>query len=621
MVTRREMLQSVAAGAVAGAMGPRAYALSAPGAGDLGCRRGLQRIGPLLPTPPQALKRWMGARYGAFLHWGPCTLLGREISWSRQMKTPPHIYDNLYRRFNPVEFDAEAWVRMLKESGFRYAVFVTKHHDGFAMWNTKTTPHSIMSTPFHRDVLGEFAAACRKHGLQLCLYYSIADLYQPDCVDCGALGGEYAEYLGPPGYELPAGEKPDFGRYVRYMKTQLRELTENYGPVLAWWFDAGWMREWTYEHGVDLLKYLRSLQPDTLANQRVGGAFNKSVYMPTWFPTDVKYVGDFAVLEVDLPRFERRLPWEYTTPANGRSYAWTPGPYGDSQTFIDNLVKSACGDGNYVLGLEPAESGRFDPELKDRLRESSLWFERYRESVFDTRGGPYMRTSVYGATCRGNRIYLHVFDRSLTELRLPPLPLRITRSYMLNGGKVQVSQRADGLTVKISTNDMETPSTIVLLEVDGSAEDITPVGETPANRNVAVRSSNTDPSKDGFISDGDPCTYWKSDGEAPQPWIEWDLGAEKRISRAILLEGWYQGELANIHRYEIDVESGGKWKQVVDVTAWGEGKPEAHKYDNWPMAVFHPEVRFAPVSARRVRLKITRASAPPVINEFQLYER
>ena len=618
MVTRRELLQGVAAGTVVGGLLPRVYAGETRAALDAGCPQGLPRVGPLLPSPPEALKRWMGARYGAFLHWGPCSVLGREISWSRQVQTPPQVYDNLYRRFNPVEFDADAWARMLKESGFRYAVFVSKHHDGFAMWKTKTTPHSIMHTPFRRDILGEFSAACKKHDLALCLYYSIADFYQPDCVGSRHANGEY---LGPPGYELPAGEKPDFDRYVRYMKSQLRELTENYGPVLAWWFDGGWMPEWTYERGVDLLKFMRSLQPDTLADQRVGCAYNGRVYMPTWFPTDDKYVGDFAVLEVDLPRFERRIPWEYTTPANGRSYAWTPGPYGQPDTWIDNLVKSACGDGNYLLGLEPPQSGRFDPELVDKLRESSLWIQRYGKSVFGTRGGPYMRTNVYGTTCRGDRIYLHVFDRSLSKLTLPPLPLKIVRSHMLNGGKVKVTQRKDALLVDISPNDMETPSTIVVLEVKGAAEHVAPIGEVPVNRNVAVRSSNVDPALDKSVSDGNMCTYWKSDGKTPQPWIEFDLGAERSVSRAILFEGWYQGELANIHGFEIEMESGGKWKQVADVTAWGAGKASEHAFDNWPMAVFHQEIRFSPVTSRRFRLKVTRASAAPLIHEFQLYER
>ena len=117
------------------------------------------------------------------------------------------------------------------------------------------------------------------------------------------------------------------------------------------------------------------------------------------------------------------------------------------------------------------------------------------------------------------------------------------------------------------------------------------------------------------------CTYWKSDGTSQQPWLEFDLGGEKNISRAILFEGWYQGELANIHGFQIEAESGGKWKQVADVAAWGAGKPTEHAFDIWPMDVFHQEIRFDPVSARRVRLTITRATAAPVIHEFQIYER
>jgi alpha-L-fucosidase len=617
MATRRKILQA-AAGAVAGNLLPRAEASSAPALPDLRCLRGTKHAGPLLPSPPAALKRWRGARYGAFLVWNPATVAGQELSWSREVKIPYQEYDSLYKRFNPVEFDAEAWVRLLKQGGFRYAVYVTKHHDGFAMWDTKTTPYSVMNTPFHRDVLGEIAIACKKADFPLCLYYSIADLHQPDCIGSNHANGVY---LGPPGSTLPPGEKPSFERYVRYMKAQLKELTENYGPVLGWWFDGGWMREWTYERGVDLLKFMRSLQADTLVDQRVGCAYNGPVYMPTWFPTDVNYVGDYAVLEVDLPRFNRKIPWEYTTPANGRSYDWTPGPYQDPETWIDNLVKSACGDGNYLLGVTPPQSGRFDPALVDKLRESSVWLERYGASVFDTRGGPYQRTNVYGTTCRDKRIYLHVFDPTLTTLRLPALPASVVRSYMLNGGDVQVSQSATAVEVSISPSDMESPATIVVLEVDRPAEEIAPFGETPVNRNVTVRSSNADPSRDRFACDGSRCTYWKSDGKTEQPWLVFDLGDERSISRAVLFEGWYQGELANIHRFQIDIKSAAEWQQVIDVNSWGAGTPQEHAFDNWPMAVFHQEIRFKPVSARYVRLKITRATAAPIIHELELYAR
>src|SRR3546814_6365198 len=107
----------------------------------------------------------------------PATVAGKEISWSREREIPSAEYDQLYKRFNPVEFDADAWVRMLKDAGFRYLTFVPKHHDGFAMWDTKTSDYSIMNTPFGRDVVKEVSAACKKHKMAFCLYYSIADFY------------------------------------------------------------------------------------------------------------------------------------------------------------------------------------------------------------------------------------------------------------------------------------------------------------------------------------------------------------------------------------------------------------------------------------------------------------
>lgn len=618
MITRRDVIQGVAATAVASRLIPSASARTTATTSDASCQRSIGQIGPLLPTPALSLKRWMGARYGAFLHWGPVTVSGQEISWTREVNIPYLQYDNLYKQFNPIDFDAHAWIRMLKQCGFRYVVFVTKHHDGFAMWNTKTTTHSIMSTPFHRDVLGEIAAACKQEEFPLCLYYSIADLFQPDCIGSRNANGMY---LGPPGYELPSGQKPDFDRYVRYMKAQLKELLENYGTILAWWFDGGWMPEWTYERGVDLLKYIRSLQAQTLSDQRVGCAYNGRVYMPTWFPTDVNYVGDFAVLEVDLPRFNRKIPWEYTTPANGRSYAWTPGPYGDPNDWIANLVKSACGDGNYLLGLTPPKSGRFDPELVDKLSTTKPWLERYGHSVINTRGGPYMRTNVYGSTCRGNLIFLHVYDRSVTHLKLPPLPLTIRRFSMLDGGEVSVTQAVDAVDVRISANDMETPSTIVELEVDGLAENLTPLEEIPVNRKVRVISSNRESALNANVCDGDMCTYWKSDVIAGPSWLEFDLGSIRSVSRAILFEGWYQGEYANIHEFEILAKVNGAWQQVADVKTWGAGTPQEQAFDNWPMPVFHQEIRFKPVRTRYVWLKLNRVTAPPIIHEFDLYER
>jgi alpha-L-fucosidase len=230
-----------------------------------------------------------------------------------------------------------------------------------------------------------------------------------------------------------------------------------------------------------------------------------------------------------------------------------------------------------------------------------------------------MRTNTYGSTCRGNKVYLHIFDTKARPLVLPPLPKKILRSSMLNGGEVKVTQTDQAVTVEVGPYDFQTPTTIVVLELESSAEELTPIGEVPVNRNVRVRSSNENPSTDRFASDGDMSTFWKADGKAAQPWLEYDLGSEKSISRAILFEGAYEGECSNIHQMQIEAKSGEQWTLVSDVFAWAkDGNPV---FDEWPMSVSHPEIRFAPVKARYIRLKLARVTGVPLIHEFQLYER
>ena len=109
-----------------------------------------------------AVARWQAMRFGMFIHWGPVSLTGREISWSRGADTPIAVYDNLYKEFNPTNFNADQWVSIAKAAGMKYIVLTTKHHDGFCLWDTKQTDYNIMQTPFHRDVVKELAAACRK---------------------------------------------------------------------------------------------------------------------------------------------------------------------------------------------------------------------------------------------------------------------------------------------------------------------------------------------------------------------------------------------------------------------------------------------------------------------------
>jgi len=113
----------------------------------------------------ERLNWWQDARFGMFIHWGPVSQTGKEIGWSRGAQTPIDVYDNLYKTFNPIDFNADEWVSVAKAAGMKYIVFTTKHHDGFCMWDTKQTDYNIMNSPFKRDVLKELSIACKKQGM------------------------------------------------------------------------------------------------------------------------------------------------------------------------------------------------------------------------------------------------------------------------------------------------------------------------------------------------------------------------------------------------------------------------------------------------------------------------
>ena len=146
-----------------------------------------------------------------------------------------------------------------KDAGAKYIAITTKHHDGFCLFDTKQTDFCIRSTPFKRDVMKELSDACRRQGIRMCWYHSIMDWHHPD-------------YLPRRAWEKTrptAGA--DYDRFVVYLKNELKELTSNYGKIGVLWFDGGWEKAWTYPRGLDLYKYVRSLNPDIIINDRANG--------------------------------------------------------------------------------------------------------------------------------------------------------------------------------------------------------------------------------------------------------------------------------------------------------------------------------------------------------------
>ena len=172
-----------------------------------------------------ALAHWRDLRFGMFIHWGPVSLTGHEIGWSRAKPTPIDEYDNLYKRFDPTKFNADEWVSIAKAAGMKYIVLTTKHHDGFCLWDTKYTDYNIMNSPFKRDVVKELSDACKKQGIAFGTYYSVTDWYNKDWP-----------------VTSPAGrvkrETSDLDAYEKYLQNQITELITKYGPLITMWNDV-----------------------------------------------------------------------------------------------------------------------------------------------------------------------------------------------------------------------------------------------------------------------------------------------------------------------------------------------------------------------------------------------
>ena len=424
---------------------------------------------PGLETNPQAIAKWQDARFGLSMHWGPVALRGTEIGWSRGGQIPPKDYDALYKEFNPTLFNAKEWVQLLKDSGIRYVTLVSKHHDGFVMWETKQTDHNITNSAFHRDWLKEMSEECHRQGIIFGAYYSILDFYQYD-YDAGPEGTGYA---GGPGFKLD--RKPDFHRYVSYMKAELKELVQDYGVDILI-FDGNWNPTWTHERGIDLYRELHGLKDTLIINNRVdakegGEAARMIAYDPALWILNPKpwnrnkYAGDYLEREgyIGGPAPYPVESWITL----GDQWAWKPNDKNKSpEDVIRYLVVTAGGGGNLNLNVTPMPDGRFEQRQKDTLLKIGAWLKANGESIYGTRGGPF-EPGLWGASTRkGNKVYVHVLAWPGAALRLPSLTQSIQSARRLNGdGEVKWKQTATGIEIAVPEGQRDSLDTIVELTI------------------------------------------------------------------------------------------------------------------------------------------------------------
>lgn len=541
------------------------------------------------------------ARFGMFIHWAPVSLTGHEIGWSRQVVTPREEYDNLYLRFDPVGFDADAIAQLAVDAGMKYVVFTAKHHDGFCMWDTDETDFDIMSTPFARDVVAELAAACRSRGLHFCLYYSVLDWYHPHY-------HPQNPQFGGAGESLPDGIEPNLDVYVDYMKAQLLELVTRYEPELIW-FDGAWESgTWTDERGEDLVAYVRGLDPDIIINNRA---------MRGDHATDLDS-GDYLTPEQKLGTFNNQTPWE-TCMTIGTQWSWKPNDRVKSLAqCLRSLIYCAAGDGNLLFNVGPTELGEIDPEQAQRLRDMGAWLDAYGHTIYQTRGGAWRPGDWGGSTYRGDTIFLHVMNWPPGGLVLPAYGQAITDARLLSSdAPVQWSQDDDGrLRVSVAAESRDEIGTIIALTVSEPVDQLAKQGGAVSmfesddrfgeviSRDAAFYTSSSahwdNPGHHRFLLGGveDTPEFAFHTLEEQNPWVVIDLGEACEVT-GVWIENRpnYEAKSAGL---SVSLSTDGEtWEQVwlaEDVAS------------RWTVPITRPQagIQVPGRSARYMRLRIER---------------
>ncbi len=528
----------------------------------------------LLTAKADAIAAWQDLRFGVFICWGPVTLTGQEIGWSRGKArpdqeqggggpTPAAEYDRLYMRWQPEHFDAREWVQTVQEAGARYVVLLVKHHDGFCLFDSRLTDYRSTGpeSAWKVDVLKAMADACHEADIKLVVYYSQPDWHHPD-------------------YRTAT-----HARYIQYLHGQIREILTGYGRIDGLWFDLGGTpADWDSEA---LFRLARGLQPWLVINNRCG--------LPADFDTPEQSLGGFRV----------DRPWE-TCMTLGTQWSWKPDDTIKSlKECVDALVTCAVRGGNLALNTNPMPDGRIEPRQAERYREIGRWLARYGESVYGTRGGPVVSTSWGGTTRRADTVYVHVLAWPDAGVSLPPFPRRVLASSLLTGGTVSMRQTEQGIELTVPPGDRQELDTIIALTLDGSAMDLTPVrlpsGALSAGRPVTA-SSVWGPGYEATMAcdDDDSATRWGGAAGSRDGWLEVDLGADATFRRAVINEeGWNR-----IEEFELQAWEGTAWRSFARGTTVGKR-----------------ELVFPPVTARRVRLLITKANNVPTIWEFQVFEK
>ena len=410
-------------------------------------------------------RKWFdSARFGLFIHWGAFSVLGAGEWVMNNRNIQVQDYARLLDIFNPVDFDAQKWVKVAKDAGMQYITLITRHHDGFSIWDTHQSDWKITRTHWGKDPVKLLAEECHKQGIKLFLYYSLLDWYRSD----------YQYETGRTGKGTGRTKPSDWASYMNFMKSQLTELLTNYGEVAGIWFDGFWDQlgndkdkdkpakvDWQIQ---DIYNLIHHLQPQCL----IGNNHHQT-------PISGE---DFQMFEKDLPGGNStgfggaavsKLPLETCETINDSwGFNISDRNYKSKKDLIQLLVKDAGYGSNLLLNIGPMPNGSIQSEFSERLTAMGDWLTRNGSTVFGTQAG-FQPPSEWGAiTQKGKRVFIHLFSYKGEKFFLQ-VPFKV-KSAKLFGGNLQLPVQNIGdqyITIDLRQVHFDEIDTIIELELEG----------------------------------------------------------------------------------------------------------------------------------------------------------
>jgi len=407
------------------------------------------------PSPENLKSRewFQDAKLGMFIHWGVYSILGDGEWVMNNQRIDKQTYQKLPSFFNPINYDPKEWVALAKVAGMKYITITSKHHDGFAMFDSKLTDWDIIErTPYKKDVIKMLADECKKEGIKLFFYHSQLDWFQENYFPRGNTG----QTAGRP-------DKGDWYKYLDFMDGQLTELLTNYGEIGGIWFDGHWDKkdsDWRLDKTYGLI---HSLQPACLIG---------SNHHLTPFPGE-----DFQMFEKDLPGQKTtgfnqeqtvgQLPLETCeTMNNSWGFNLQDKNYKSTKNLIQYIVKAAGLNSNFLLNVGPMPNGKIQPEFVSTLKEIGSWINKNGETIYGTRGGPVTPRSWGVTTQKGNKVYVHILNPEDNNILIPDFGKKIRSITTFGQGvKIKYKQDAFGIAITVPDEVIDETDTILVIEL------------------------------------------------------------------------------------------------------------------------------------------------------------